>query len=158
MSDHVACARCGLMTQAEHADERACIAHLRGALLEQRSAAQRMSFDMSMRYLAAIEELALRPGEAGVSFKVRSPDGTIMTVRAEQVSGIFAAILRQFHSLGDWTPLRDAEERADLMGWHAGALLRALEAVIDGGDVSEASSVVTSAREDGVRPPGRGRS
>jgi hypothetical protein len=166
------CPHCGILSPVGpikgHASPEACIAALRAAMIKQRKAASSLAFDLSTRYLAVLEELALDCGEpAGVQFKVRTPEGKIMVAHHSQVSGFFAAIMRKFEELGDWSPLRDAQERGDALELHAGLLLEVLEEILalnDNAEVGDQAlldkghSRAEQAKQLGVRPPDRDRS
>lgn len=161
------CRNCGLLAD-DHAGLDICVQALRDAMLKQREAAAKLSFDLSTRYLAALEELALGI-DAGVPYKVRLADEQILQVHHRDVAGIFAAILRKFRELGDWSPLREAEQTAEQMRHGASHLLGILESIlaeleegpvsaVDEALVDKGRSVAESARQLGVRPPDLGRS
>jgi hypothetical protein len=85
---------------------------MRAAMLQQRKAAERLSFEVSTRYLAILEGLALDPN-VGVEYFMRVPgqEQNIVQVHHQQVAGVFTAIWRKFHEAGDWSPLREQEEK-----------------------------------------------
>ena len=86
-----------------------CVAGLQKALRRQRESARMLAFDLSTQFLAAIEELCLRPN-IGIAYKTLNPDGSIHDLEPRQVVGVFSAILKSFQSLGDWSPMRDLRE------------------------------------------------
>lgn len=86
-----------------------CCAALQRALVRQREMARLLAFDLSTQYLAAIEELCLRP-DVGIAYKCLNPDGSIRDLAPTQVVGIFTAILKKFQSLGDWSPMRELRD------------------------------------------------
>lgn len=111
-----------------------CIAALRTALLRQRELAQSLAFDVSVQLLAALEELSLHP-DVGVAYRIitgvpssLSLDGDqpievkTMVLPPERVAGVFAAILKKYRELGDWSPLQNAENRAATYAYMAGKL------------------------------------
>lgn len=120
------CTWCGIRLEPEeyHSDKDGCIKGLRAAMLKQRKAAELLSFEVSTRYLAALEELALRP-DVGVPYHMRVPGHPedIVQLAHQQVAGVFTAIVRKYKELGDWSPLKERDERI-------GRLERLLEQVL----------------------------
>ena len=108
------CEYCGITIPVErfHAEPKACINALRKALLRQRQIADHLSYEISVRYLAVLEELAQNPGDQ-VGFFTIGPDGTKVRHAPQQVAGIFAAILMRYRVSCDWTPLHDAKRRIE---------------------------------------------
>jgi hypothetical protein len=112
-SDPVPCGVCGLMLQEErHESAGDCIRGLRKTLLKQRKAAELLSFEVSTRYLAALEELSLRP-DVGIPYHMRVPGHPedIVQIHHQQVSGVFTAIVKKYQELGDWSPLKERDEK-----------------------------------------------
>lgn len=150
------CRNCGLLAD-DHAGLDVCVQALREAMIKQKEAASSLSFDMSTRFLAALEELALGV-DTGIQFSVITPEGKPLRLQTRQVAGMFAAILRQFRDLGDWSPLRDAEKRSEEMYGVASKLLESLDEILalDGIDqalAGKARARIEQARQLGVRPP-----
>lgn len=107
------CGVCGLLLVDEKHDSAGdCIRGMRAAMLKQRQAAERLSFEVSTRYLAILENLSLNPN-VGVEYFMRVPGQpeNIVQVHHQQAAGIFTAIWRAFHEAGDWSPLREQEEK-----------------------------------------------
>lgn len=103
---------CGLLMMpgvSEHLPvEKTCIAELRQALLRQRAAAETLAFEVSVRYLAVLEQLAKDPG-TDIAFVVNVPGSELpYRVEPERVAGIFAIILKRYQEMCSWTPLHDA--------------------------------------------------
>jgi len=139
MTEPEVCVRCGLQTGEDqqvyphnHLTPQDCIRALRRMLKRQKKLAASLSFDLSTRYLAALEELSLRP-DVGVVYQIRAegPEYRPLAVPPQQVSGVFAAILRKFKELGDWSPLQRAEAEATSYAYMAGKLTALLLKVVD---------------------------
>jgi len=140
-----------------HLDAIDCVDQLKAALIKQREVASRLAFDLSTRYLAAIEGLALDPSTSGIRYTALDPySGKPVEVENKQVAGIFSSILRKFNELGDWSPLRDAELRTELLGILARNQISALEAARAEVKDPEVAEIVRKAIEQatqlGVRP------
>lgn len=115
MNEPLPCGVCGLLLQDErHESAGDCIRGLRSALIKQKRLAEEMAFDISTRYLAAIEELSLRP-EVGIPYYTRVPDQpeNIVQVSHQQVAGVFTAIVRKYRALGDWSPLQAIKKEVE---------------------------------------------
>lgn len=101
------CQYCGLLIPPHvfHGEPQACITALRKVLMRQRELAQHMAYDISTRFLAILEELSLRP-DAGIGYKVRDPRDPekAMNIPANNVAGVFGAIMKKFHEACDWSP------------------------------------------------------
>ena len=134
------CERCGLEKgDDQHLTHGDCVRALRRAMLKQRQLAESFSFDISMRYLAALEELAADP-DVGIVYRGfimepsenddLTPKFKVMNVPPQQVAGIFAAIQQEFHRRGDWTPLADAKHKAARYAYAAGRLTGMLQKLL----------------------------
>lgn len=98
------CPTCKLHGDA-HGSPQECIEALQHALIRQRRAAETLAFDISTRFLAVLESLAVDPDE-GLGYHVQGKP-----LAPVQVSGVFAAIWRRYSAQGDWSPLRELEAK-----------------------------------------------
>jgi hypothetical protein len=102
-----------LLLQGErHESAGDCIRALRKALLRQREVAQGQSYAVSTRFLAILEQLAQNP-DVGVEYCARVPGQPedIVAVSHQQVAGVFAALYKKLHELGDWSPLQELRDQ-----------------------------------------------
>lgn len=109
------CDRCegAMVVQGQaHLDPMSCVRSLRKRLQLQKKLAESLSFEISVRYLAVLEELAQNPGDQ-VGFFTIGSNGTKIRHAPAQVAGIFAAILMRYRESCDWTPLHDARRRIE---------------------------------------------
>jgi len=110
------CTICGLDDDKAHHTPGDCIFGLRAALVRQKKAASLLSFEVSTRYLAIIENLALRPN-VGIPYSIMMPphphappgEMPVIQVHHYQVRGVFTAIWKAFAEAGDWSPLKEQE-------------------------------------------------
>jgi len=113
-NESLPCGVCGLLLDSErHESAGDCIRGLRKAMLKQRKAAESLSFEVSTRYMAVLEELSLRP-DVGIPYSMRVPgvDGEgVIRLHHQQVSGVFTAILVKYKEMGDWSPLKERDEQ-----------------------------------------------
>jgi hypothetical protein len=113
-SDHpLPCGVCGLLLQDErHESAGDCIRGLRKAMIAQRKAAESLSFEVSTRYLAALEELSLRP-DVGIPYHMRVPGHpeSVVQLHHQQIAGVFTAIVKKYRELGDWSPLKERDKQ-----------------------------------------------
>lgn len=105
---HSLCKNCGLVNpkgeQTKHLSDKDCIRALRDAMQRQRLAAEDLGMDMSLHFLRVFEELSLDP-EVGVQYGVWDPEAEKMLVLpGQQVSGIFAAMLRKYQEVANFSP------------------------------------------------------
>lgn len=136
------CATCGLLKGDEqHLTAGDCIRALRVSMMKQRELAESMAFDISMRFLGALEELAAHP-DIGIPFRVWKPalngeEPKIFILQALQVAGVFQAILQKYREAADWTPLADTKKALGISQLYLKELLRVseltLECLDDGG-------------------------
>ena len=110
----MSCSRCSLLGVPQHEDPQGCIDALRQALVRQKHAAETLAFDISTRFLAALESLVVDPDE-GIGYQSGNQQ-----ISASQVSGIYSSIWRRYKALGDWSQLRELEDKNkalhDLLG------------------------------------------
>lgn len=115
------CLKCGLLRppgagiQAIHLGENECIRALNAALVRQREVASTLAFDLSVRYLTVLEQLAAAP-DVGVPYLTHQVDPetgrpTMGKVEMAKVSGVFAAIWKRFAEMGDWSPMQELRDR-----------------------------------------------
>lgn len=78
-------------------------------MTRQRELATSMGMEISIRFLAVLEDLVKDPS-IGIHYKVHE-DGELKVLPANMVSGIFSAILMRYQTKCDWTPLADARAR-----------------------------------------------
>ena len=124
------CENCNLTLDQDknHEDDKDCIKALQQASLRQRKLAETLSFDLSHRYLAAIEGLAQNP-DCGIPYTVKAEGGE-MVVHPKQVAGVFAAIAKRFKEAGNWTPLARTKAAAAQAGLVAGKLAGQIERML----------------------------
>lgn len=126
------CETCGLANpegkQDKHLTPQDCIRALRSAMLKQRLAAEQIGMDMSIHFLRALEELSIDP-EVGVQYTMWDPNaGANRVLHGQQVSGVFAAILKKYREIADFSPHQKEKEVAAYWARMAGLLAgRALE-------------------------------
>lgn len=165
MADH--CYHCGLglVPGDDHNDPKGCIKALRNAMLKQRQAAESLAFDVSVRFLAVLEQLALNP-DVGVPYHaVDTTSGKPVEVHHQHVAGIFAAIGKMYREMGDWTPLADAKEEIGRYSFLLGVCTGLLSEIVNKGSLSLPKDVadrihetIESATRLAVGQPGPDRS
>lgn len=112
------CPSCGLLLPAgkvhipRDGKDHDCIRALRDALLKQKKAAELLSFEVTTRCVAILEELVLRP-DVGIAYFETDLEGQKRRVDPARVSGIFAVLMKKFKEMGEWSPLRAAERGRD---------------------------------------------
>lgn len=105
-----------------------CIKELRKAMLRQKEAAALFSFEISTRFLAALEGLAHDPGIGMLRYSVHNTDtGEKTELHPQHVQGVIINILAEYKKMGDWSPLREAKNQAA----DYAAIGRKLLAVVD---------------------------
>ena len=109
-----------------------CIQALRSAMLRQKEAAQGLAFEVSIQFLAVLEELSLHP-DVGVAYRVltEGPDHKPLVLPPERVAGVFAAIHKKFRELGDWSPLKQVRTEASTYAYAVGKLTAKLQEIVD---------------------------
>jgi hypothetical protein len=162
------CQWCGIQLGPEeyHSDKDSCIKGLRAAILKQRKAAELLSFEVSTRYLAALEELALRP-DVGIPYHMRVPGHPedVVQLHHQQVSGVFTAIVKKYRELGEWSPLKERDKQIVDQRMLIDLCLDLLSAVFtehyavacDKGELHQLKEICEFARQLGVPlpdPPG----
>jgi hypothetical protein len=107
------CPTCRLLIPSgtKHESFSVCIHALQAAMLRQKRSAESIGYEVSVRFLAILEELALHP-DAGVPYKMLAEGTQVEDVPPQQVGGIFAAILLRYRDVCDWAPLAEAREMA----------------------------------------------
>jgi len=116
-------------------------------MLRQRTSAEQLGMDLSIHFLRALEELSLDP-EVGVSYHVFDPEsGKRLQVPGQQVSGVFAALLKKYREVADFSPHEREKEVtaywASVAGRLAGLLMRVSEKYeLDDVDKTEAKELI----------------
>lgn len=116
-----------------HEDLTDCVAALRAALENSSERARSVAFAVSTRLMGILEELIHQPEAGGVHYFTMEDDekGEVRKkmIPANQVSGIFAALLSMYERMGDWSPYQAEKDRANDMQAIAARLLTRLEAI-----------------------------
>ena len=113
-----------------------CIQALRTSLLHQKELAKSLAFDVSVQLMATLEELSLRP-DVGVAYRViqqLDPDKSEfrpLVLPPERVAGVFAAILKKYRELGDWSPLQELKLEGATYAYMAGQLTSELQFLLE---------------------------
>lgn len=163
------CSYCGLAVedgQTRHETSGDCVARLRTAMLKQRESASMLAFEVSTRILAAIEGLAHDPSVGMLRYSFHNADTDEVTqLHPQVVQGLLLNILGEYKKMGEWSPLRDAQDKAADLHSAGHELLRVVRWTLaeHRGDigkdlVSEAEAAVELAMQHGVHQPGPGHS
>lgn len=115
------CESCGLATEdSQHEYERDCIREMRIAMLKQKQSAERIGMDISIHFLRALEELSIRPD---VGFRYTTMiDGQQMQLPPQQVSGVFASLLKVYREQSDFDDEDAQRGVATRWAWLCGKL------------------------------------
>jgi len=137
---------CGLVLQEgeRHPALIDCVHALQAAMIRQKEAAASLSFDLSVRYLSIIEQLAKAAG-----------DGTV-------IGGVYANIKKRYEEMGDWSPMQHLRERNEDLAVLAKKSIALLSkafteqyaTVCDRADLSDLTAIGEDAKRLGVLPPG----
>lgn len=139
------CDTCGLLLQDDrHGSPEDCIRGLRKAMIKQRKAAELLSFEVSTRYLVIIEDIAINAtGDAAIT------------------AAIMQDIYRRYAGMGDWSPLKEQEERILEQGklidlclrLHAQVFTEQYAVACGGDELHQLKEIGRRATQLGVLPP-----
>lgn len=156
---NIECETCGLASEGEnHKHLSDCVKALRIAMVKQRQSAERIGLDMSIHFLRALEELAIRP-DVGFRYTVWNPEkGEQQELPPQQVSGVFASILRVYREQSNFKPDEEQRSIASHWSWVAGKLAGSLQLIlgkydIDEHDASEASILLEQISDGSIERP-----
>lgn len=132
------CETCGLISGDEqHKHLSDCVKALRVAMVKQKQSAERIGLDISIHFLRALEELSVRP-DVGFRYTVWDHSkGEQVELPPQQVSGVFASLLRAYREQSDFRPDEEQREISSHWSWVAGKLAGALQHILGKYDVDE---------------------
>jgi hypothetical protein len=151
MDNHSMCETCGLVSEAgEHGEQKECIKAMRLAMIRQRQSAERQGMEMSVHFLRALEELSIRP-DVGFRYTVMNHEtGCQEQLAPQQVSGVFASLLRAYREQSDFKPEEVQQKLAVHWSMVAGKLGGLLHIFMERYEVEESDKLEAMALLEGV--------
>jgi hypothetical protein len=151
MDNHSVCSTCGLLNEeGQHPLTTDCIKALRIAMLKQKASAESIGMDISIHFLRALEELSIRP-DVGFRYTFMNPEtGDQEELPPQQVSGIFASLLRVYRQQSDFKPDEEQQRLATHWSAIAGKIGGMLHQFMEKHEVSEEDKIVAMALLEAV--------